>query len=112
MRYLCLWKSFKRSSSVGSRNFCRFERQYRLSNLQVVNAILFWSEWRKCAVFRKALATGTTYYTRIERWAKAGVLDRWFETVAASGKWSHQARKAVSLRSTIVKVHPDEPAEL
>ena len=78
-----------------------------LSNLQVVNAILYVAEngckWR---ALPKRFGNWHTVYTRMNRWAKAGVLDRLFEEL------QHQQLvrikiEAVSLDSTIVKVHPD-----
>lgn len=78
-----------------------------LSNLQVVNAILYVAEhgckWRGLP---KRFGNWHTIYTRMNRWAKAGVLDRLFEEM------QHQQLirikiEAVSLDSTIVKVHPD-----
>jgi transposase len=78
-----------------------------LSNLQVVNAILYVAEhgckWRGLP---KRFGNWHTIYTRMNRWAKAGVLDRLFEEL------QHQQLirvkiEAVSLDSTIVKVHPD-----
>ena len=78
-----------------------------LTNLQVVNAILYVAEhgckWRGLP---KRFGNWHTIYTRMNRWAKAGVLDRLFEEL------QHQQLvrikiEAVSLDSTIVKVHPD-----
>jgi transposase len=78
-----------------------------LTNLQVVNAILYVAEngckWRSLP---KRFGNWHTIYTRMNRWAKAGVLDRLFEEL------QHQQLvrikiEAVSLDSTIVKVHPD-----
>ena len=78
-----------------------------LSNLQLVNAILYVAEhgckWR---ALPKRFGDRHTIYTRMNRWAKAGVLDRLFEEL------QHQQLvrikiEAVSLDSTIVKVHPD-----
>ena len=78
-----------------------------LSNLQVLNAILFVAEhgckWRGRP---KRFGNWHTIYTRMNRWSKAGVLDRVFERL-------QQARvvrikiEAVSLDSTSIKVHPD-----
>ena len=78
-----------------------------LTNLQVLNAILYVAEqgckWRGLP---KRLGRWHTIYTRMNRWSKAGVLDRVF------GRLQH-ARivrikiEAVSLDSTSVKVHPD-----
>jgi transposase len=51
-----------------------------LSNLQVVNAILYVAEhgckWRGLP---KRFGNWHTIYTRMNRWTKAGVLDRMFE---------------------------------
>jgi transposase len=78
-----------------------------LTNLQVVNAILYVAEngckWRSLP---KRFGNWHTIYTRMNRWAKAGVLERLFEEL------QHQQLvrikiEAVSLDSTIVKVHPD-----
>jgi transposase len=78
-----------------------------LSNLQVVNAILYVAEngckWR---ALPKRFGNWHTIYTRMNRWAKANVLDRLFEQL------QHQQLirvkiEAVSLGSTVVKVHPD-----
>jgi transposase len=78
-----------------------------VSNLQVVNAILYVAEhgckWRGLP---KRFGNWHTIYTRMNRWAKAGVLDRLFEEL------QHQQLirvkiEAVSLDRTIVKVHPD-----
>jgi transposase len=79
----------------------------RLENLQVINAILYVAEhgckWRGLP---KRFGNWHTIYTRMNRWAKAGVLDRLFEALQ-----QHQLIRikieAVSLDSTIVKVHPD-----
>ena len=79
----------------------------RLDNLQVINAILYVAEhgckWRGLP---KRFGKWHTIYTRMNRWAKAGVLDRLFAEL------QHQQLirvriEAVSLDSTIVKVHPD-----
>ena len=78
-----------------------------LSNLQVINAILYVAEngckWRSLP---KRFGNWHTIYTRMNRWAKAGVLDRLFEEM------QHQQLirikiESVSLDGTIVKVHPD-----
>src|SRR3974390_2042844 len=76
-------------------------------NLNVINAILFVAEngckWR---ALPKRFGNWHTIYTRMNRWAKAGVLDRVF------AQMQHQQLiririEAVSLDSTIIKVHPD-----
>ena len=47
-----------------------------------------------------------TIYTRMNRWAKSGVLDRVFEELQQAQVVRIRI-EAVSLDSTIVKVHPD-----
>jgi len=78
-----------------------------LSNLQVVNAILYVAEngckWR---ALPKRFGNWHTIYTRMNRWAKAGVLDRLFEELQQQ-QLVRIKIEAVSLDSTIVKVHPD-----
>jgi len=68
-----------------------------LSNLQVVNAILFVAEngckWRSLP---KRFGNWHTIYTRMNRWAKAGVLDRLFEELPASAAGAHQDRSGES----------------
>ena len=79
----------------------------RLSNLQVLNAILYVAEhgckWRGLP---RRFGRWHTIYTRMNRWAKNGVLDR----VLAHLQREQILRirlEVVSLDSTIVKVHPD-----
>ncbi|NJM55695.1 MAG: IS5 family transposase [Verrucomicrobiae bacterium] len=78
-----------------------------LSNLQVLNAILFVAEngckWRGLP---KHMGNWHTVYTRMNRWSKAGVLDRVFERLQRE-QIIRIRLEAVSLDSTIVKVHPD-----
>ena len=78
-----------------------------LSNHQVLNAILYVVEhgckWRGLP---QQFGNWHTIYTRMNRWAKQGVLDRVF--VALQERQIMQVRvEAVSLDSTAVKVHPD-----
>lgn len=79
----------------------------RLSNLQVLNAILYVAEqgckWRAVP---KRFGRWHTIYTRMSRWAKAGVLDRVFERLQHA-QIVRIKIEAVSLDSTSVKVHPD-----
>ena len=79
----------------------------RLSNLQVINAILHVAEhgckWRGLP---KRLGNWHTIYTRMNRWSKAGVLDRVFARLQQEQLIAIKL-EAVSLDSTIVKVHPD-----
>jgi transposase len=76
-------------------------------NLNVINAILFVAEngckWR---ALPKRFGNWHTIYTRMNRWAKAGVLDRLFEKLQQE-QLLRVRIEAVSLDSTIVKVHPD-----
>lgn len=78
-----------------------------LSNLQVLNAVLYVAEhgckWRGLP---KRFGNWHTIYTRMSRWSRSGVLDRVF------ARLQHEQIirikiEAVSLDSTIVKVHPD-----
>jgi transposase len=78
-----------------------------LSNLQVLNAILYVAEhgckWRGLP---KRFGNWHTIYTRMNRWSKSGVLDRVFEVLQRE-QMVRVKIEAVSLDSTIVKVHPD-----
>ena len=64
-----------------------------LSNLQVVNAILYVAEhgckWRGLP---KRLGNWHTIYTRMNRWTKSGVLDRMFEELQKAQGCAHQDR--------------------
>jgi transposase len=76
-------------------------------NLQVLNAILYTAEhgckWRGLP---NRFGKWHTIYTRMNRWAKNGVLDRIFEALQHENIIQIRV-EAVSLDSTIVKVHPD-----
>ena len=78
-----------------------------LSNLRVVNAILYVAEYGcKWRALPSRFGNWHTIYTRMNRWAKAGVLDRLFEEL------QHQQLvrikiEAVSHDTTMVKVHAD-----
>ena len=78
-----------------------------ISNLQVLNAILYVAEqgckWRGLP---KRFGNWHTIYTRMNRWSKSGVLDRVFELLQQE-QIVRIKIEAVSLDSTIVKVHPD-----
>ena len=78
-----------------------------LSNLQVLNAILYVAEqgckWRGLP---KYFGNWHTIYTRMNRWAKRGVLDRVF-TELQQQQIIRVRVEAVSLDSSAVKVHPD-----
>jgi transposase len=78
-----------------------------LSNLQVLNAILFVAEqgckWRGLP---RRFGKWHTIYTRMNRWSKNGVLDRVFEQLQQA-QIVRIKIEVVSLDSTTVKVHPD-----
>ena len=78
-----------------------------VSNIQVVNAILHVAEqgckWR---ALPRRFGNWHTIYTRMNRWSKAGVLARLFEHLQRR-QIVRIKIEAVSLDSTIVKVHPD-----
>src|ERR1035437_157829 len=85
----------------------RQRRTVSMNNLTLLNALLYMVEngckWRRLP---PQFGNWHTIYTRMNRWSKAGVLDRIFEEL------QHQQLvrikiEAVSLDSTIVKVHPD-----
>ena len=79
----------------------------RLSNLQILNAILYVAEkgckWRGLP---PRFGNWHTIYTRMNRWSKSGVLDRVFEQLQRA-QLIRLKLEAVSLDSTSVKVHPD-----
>src|SRR5215210_6496100 len=78
-----------------------------LTNPQVLNAILYVAEqgckWRGLP---KRVGRWHTIYTRMNRWAKNGVLDRVFEKLQLE-QIVRIKIEAFSLDSTSVKVHPD-----
>ena len=78
-----------------------------LSNLQVLNAVLYVAEhgckWRGLP---KRFGRWHTIYTRMNRWSRNGVLDRVF-TELQRAQIVRIKIEAVSLDSTMVKVHPD-----
>ena len=78
-----------------------------LTNLQVLNAILYVAEqgcqWRGLP---KRFGRWHTIYTRMNRWAKSGVLDRVFEQLQIE-QIVRIKIEAFALDSTSVKVHPD-----
>src|SRR6202049_949465 len=78
-----------------------------LTNVQVLNAILYVAEqgckWRGLP---KRFGRWHTIYTRMNRWAKSGVLDAVFKQMQRE-QIVRVRIEAVSLDSTVVKVHPD-----
>ena len=79
----------------------------RISNLQVLNALLYVAEqgckWRGLP---KRFGNWHTIYTRMNRWSKNGVLDSVLEQLQREQIVRIQI-EAVQLDSTTVKVHPD-----
>ena len=78
-----------------------------LSNLQVLNAILYVAEqgckWRGLP---ERFGNWHTIYTRMNRWSKNGVLDRVFEQLQREQIIRIKV-EAWGLDSTSIKVHPD-----
>jgi transposase len=78
-----------------------------MTNLHVLNAILYVAEhgckWRGLP---KRFGNWHTIYTRMNRWSKSGVLDRVFQELQRE-QIVRIKIEAVSLDSTVVKVHPD-----
>jgi transposase len=87
--------------------FPRQRGNVRFDNLQVLNAILYVAEhgckWRGLP---ERFGAWHSIYTRMNRWSKNGVLDRIFERLQKE-QLIHLKIEAISLDSTIVKVHPD-----
>jgi transposase len=79
----------------------------KIENLTLMNAILYIAEqgckWRGLP---KRFGNWHSIYTRMNRWSKAGVIKRVFEKLQAE-QIIHIKIEAVSLDSTIIKVHPD-----
>src|SRR5471030_1754838 len=77
------------------------------TNLTLLNAILYVAEqgckWRGLP---KRFGPWHTIYTRMNRWAKSGVLDAVFEQLQRE-QIVRIKIEAVKMDSTIVKVHPD-----
>lgn len=78
-----------------------------LSNLQVLNAILYVAangcKWR---ALPEKYGKWNTVYTRMMRWSRAGVLDRVFERLQRQ-RLMRVRIEALCLDSSIMKVHPD-----
>ena len=79
----------------------------RLSNLQVLNTVLYVAEqgckWRGLP---KRFGRWHTIYMRMNRWSKNGVLDQVFEKLQ-SEQIVRIKIEAFALDSTSIKVHPD-----
>ena len=87
--------------------FPRQRGNVSLSHLQVINAILYVAEqgckWRGLPA---RLGNWHTIYTRMNRWSKAGVLNRIFARLQQEQIIQIKI-EAIFLDSTTVKVHPD-----
>ena len=79
----------------------------KLQNIEVLNAILYVAEqgckWRGLP---SRFGNWHSIYTRMNRWAKSGVLDRVFEKLQTE-QIVRIKIEAFSLDSTSIKVHPD-----
>jgi transposase len=79
----------------------------RIANLDVINAVLYVAEngckWR---ALPERFGNWHTIYTRLRRWAAAGVLDRLFQALQEH-RLIRIRVECVGLDSTSVKVHPD-----
>ena len=79
----------------------------RLDSFDVLNAILYVAangcKWR---ALPSHYGNWHTIYTRMSRWAKAGVLNAVFEHLQTQ-RLMRVRIEAVSLDSTIIKVHPN-----
>lgn len=79
----------------------------RISNLTMINAVLYIAEndckWR---VLPPRFGNWRTIYTRLRRWAEAGVLDRLFAALQEH-RLIRIRVECLGLDSTSVKVHPD-----
>ena len=79
----------------------------RLSNLQVLNAILYVAQhgckWRGLPA---RFGNWHTIYMRMNRWSKSGVLDRVFEQLQRE-RIVRIKLEAGSMDGAVVEVHPD-----
>jgi transposase len=78
-----------------------------MTNLRLLNALLYVAEqgckWRGLP---KHFGNWHTIYTRMNRWSKAGVLERIFTRLQQEQILTIRL-ECVALDSTIIKVHPD-----
>jgi transposase len=99
---------------ITAKQFAKIEKllplprgSFNISNLQLLNAILYVAEngckWR---ALPERFGNWHTIYTRMNRWAKNGVLHRVFAALQEE-QIIRIKIEAVSLDSTIIKVHPD-----
>lgn len=87
--------------------FPRHRGKLAYSNLQIMNAFLYVAEngckWR---ALPEKYGNWHTIYTRISRWAKAGVLDTAFAKLQEK-QIVRIKIDVISMDSTSVKIHPD-----
>jgi transposase len=87
-------------------------RAHTVDNVRLLNAFLFVLEhgckWRGLP---KEFGNWHTIYTRMNRWAKSGVLARVFECLQRENIIGIEI-KVLCLDSTCVKVHPDATGAL
>jgi len=76
------------------------------TNLRVLNALYVAEQGCKWRGLPKRFGNWHTIYTRMNRWSKNGVLDHLFEEFQHA-QIVRIKIEAVSLDSTVVKVHPD-----
>ena len=83
-----------------------------MSNLQLVNALLYITEhdckWRALPA---TYGNWHTVYVRMNRWSKSGVLQRLFEALQKENIIRIKI-ESVCLESTTVKDHPDDTEAL
>jgi transposase len=83
-----------------------------VNQLQLLNAILYVAEngckWRRLP---KEFGNWHTLYTRMMRWSKSGVLQKIFADLQQKRIIAVRI-EALSLDSTIVKIHPDASGAL
>src|SRR5215510_13545184 len=87
--------------------FPRQRGNVSMTNLQVLNAILYATEhgckWRGLP---KEFGNWHTVYTRMNRWSKSGVLDKVFIELQKT-QLIDATMNVLSIDSTSIKVHPD-----
>ena len=87
--------------------FPRQRGNVTIDNLTMLNAILYVLEhgckWRGVP---SNFGNWHSIYTRMSRWSKNGVLDRIF-TRLQQEQMLHVGTDALSIDSTVIKVHPD-----
>ena len=107
LSYTLLMKISREQYERIADSFPRQRGNVTQDNLHIINAILYVAEngckWRSLP---KEFGNWHSIYTRMSRWSKNGVLDRIFERLQRERLISIKI-EAISLDSTIVKVHPD-----